>query len=304
MKQAQTRSLEPRAALLPNVDAAFTDQSRTENLAAQGFNATFQSIPIPGFKLVPSFVGPFTTVDARVTGSQSVFDFSSIRRYQASKVGVSAARSDVDATQEQVAAQVARAYLAARQGAMPTWRPPQANVTLSEALLKQSENQKEAGTGTGIEITRAKVQLANDRQRLLVAQNARRGAHLQLLRAMGMRLDTELELTDKLQYVPVDAVTLEAAKAQALKERPDLEAQQEREANARLSASATTLERLPSLSAFGDYGSHRTALNNAIPTVQYGISDEGAGLRWRAARCAARRNRTPNTAPKRCEPTI
>ena len=85
LKQAQARSLESRAALLPNVDAAFSDQSRTVNLGAQGFNShLFSSIPIPDFNF-PAFVGPFTTVDARVTGSQSVFDFSTIRRYQASK---------------------------------------------------------------------------------------------------------------------------------------------------------------------------------------------------------------------------
>ena len=138
LKQAQTRSLEQRAALLPNVDAAFSDQSRTENLGALGFNsAIFSSIPIPGFNF-PAFVGPFTTVDARVTGSQSVFDFSTIRRYQASKVGVTAARSDVEATQEQVASQVARAYLAAVKGDADV-ETAQANVTLSEALLKQSE---------------------------------------------------------------------------------------------------------------------------------------------------------------------
>ena len=270
LKQAQDRALESRAALLPNVDAAFSDQSRTENLAGLGFNAgIFKSLPIPGFSF-PTFVGPFTTVDARLTGSQNVLDFSTIRKYQASKVGISAARSDIDATQEQVAAQVARAYLAAVKADTDV-ETAQANVTLSEALQKQSENEKEAGTGTGIEITRAKVQLANDRQRLLVSQNARRSAHLQLLRAMNMRLDTELELTDKLRYLPVDSVTLDAAKAQALKERPDLKAQQERETNARLSASATSLERLPSVSAFGDYGVLGTGLDNSVPTRTIGI---------------------------------
>jgi outer membrane protein len=270
VKQAQARALEQRAALLPNVDAAFSDQSRTQNLAALGFNSRiFSAIPIPGFSF-PTFVGPFTTVDARVSGSQSVFDFSNIRKYQASKVGVTAARSDSAATQEQVASQVARAYLAAVKGDADV-ETAQANVTLSEALLKQSENEKEAGTGTGIEITRAKVQLANDRQRLLASQNARHGAHLQLLRAIGLRLDTELELTDRLQYLPVDAVTLETAKAQAFKERPDLKAQQDREANARISSSATRMERLPSLAAFGDYGANGTALTNSVPTRTVGI---------------------------------
>jgi outer membrane protein TolC len=70
----------------------------------------------------------------------------------------------------------------------------------------------------------------------------------------------------------VDAVTMDAAKSQAIKERPDLRAQQDREANARLSASATRLERLPSLSAFGDYGDIGTSLTNAVPTRSVGFS--------------------------------
>ena len=45
---------------------------------------------------------------------------------------------------------------------------------------------KKAGTGTGIEITRARVQLANDHQHLLEAQNALRAARLRLLRAIGL----------------------------------------------------------------------------------------------------------------------
>ena len=267
LKQAQSRSAQARAALLPDLEASMTERSQTESLAAMGIKIV---VPIPNFQF-PTFVGPFTTMDARATVTQSVFDFSSIRRFQASKVGVSSARSDVDSTEEQVAAQVARAYLAAVRADADV-ESAQSDVTLAEAVLKQAENQKAAGTGTGIEITRAKVQLANDRQRLLVAGNQRTSARLQLMRVMGLRLDTELELTDKLAYVPVDAVTIEQAKAQALKERPDLKAQQEREANARMAASATKMERLPSVEAFGDYGSIGTGFDSALPTRTYGIS--------------------------------
>jgi outer membrane protein len=256
---------------LPDVESSFTDQSRTENLAALGLGSlTNLTLPIPGFQF-PRFVGPFTTTDARVTGSQSVFDFSSIRRFQAAKVAVSAARSDTGNSAEQVASQVAMAYLAAVKADTDV-ESAQANVTLSEALEKQAEIQKEAGTGTGIEITRAKVQLANDRQHLLVAENTRHSAHLQLLRAMNIRLDTDVNLTDRLQYVPVDPVTIEQAKAQALKDRPDLQAQRQREANARLSASATRMERLPSVHAFGDYGAIGTGLDSSLPTRTVGIS--------------------------------
>lgn len=267
LKQAQSRRQQSRAALLPDLSSAFSAQSATRNLAAFGFRITS---PIPGFS-IPTFVGPFTTVDARVSATQSIFDFSSIRRYQASKTQVSAAKSDVGGAGEQVAAQVSRAYLAAIRAEADV-ATANANIALSEAVLKQAENQKAAGTGTGIEITRARVQLANDRQRLLVAENARRSAGLQLLRAMNLRLDTELVLTDRLEYLPVDAVTLEDARALALKQRQDLEAQQEREAGARLSASATKLERLPSVAAFGDYGTNGTGLTTALPTRTYGVS--------------------------------
>ena len=267
LQQDESRTAQARAALLPDLSAAFSDQNKTSNLASMGIKL---SVPIPGFQF-PSFVGPFTTIDARISASQSVFDFSSLRRFQASKVGVSAARSDVNGSAEQVAAQVAHAYLAAVRADADV-EAAQANVALSEAVLKQAENQKAAGTGTGIEITRARVQLANDRQRLLVAENARRAASLQLLRAIGLRLDTELLLTDKLQYVPLDAVTMEQAKALAMKERPDLAAQQERETTARLTASATKLERLPTVAAFGDYGSSGTAFDNSLPTRTIGIS--------------------------------
>lgn len=268
LKQAELQSKEARSALLPDVEGAFSYESRTVNLAAQGITLT--RVPFPGFGF-PTFVGPFDTMDARLSGAQSILNLSSIRRYQASKAGVTAAKADSDSTGEQVAAVVARAYLAAVRADTDV-DTAQANVTLSQAVLTQAENQKTAGTGTGIDVTRARVQLANDQQRLLVAQNDRRAAHLRLLRAMGVRLDTQVELTDQLQYVPVDAVTLEQARAQALRERPDYKAQQQRESNARLSESATSMERLPSLSLIGDYGSSGAGFSTVLPTRAYGIS--------------------------------
>jgi outer membrane protein TolC len=266
LRQARERSTQARSALLPNVSGAIAYQSRTANLAAQGFNI---SIPIPGFHF-SEFVGPFTAMDARLSASESVLDLSAIRRYQASKSGVEATRGDAETTAEQVAGAVARAYLAAVKADADV-ETAEANVTLSEAVLKLAENQKEAGTGTGIEITRAKVQLANDRQRQLEAGNARRAAYLRLLRAMNMRLDLEIQLTGKLDYTPAEPLTTEQAQTEALKSRPDFEAQQQRERTARYSASATRMERLPSVAAFGDYGSSGSGLDNNLPTRTYGV---------------------------------
>ena len=267
LRQAQSRSTQARASLLPDLSGSIGARNQTVNLAAIGIRF---NVPIPGFSF-PRLVGPFTTMDARLSGTQTVFDFASIRRFQASKSAVSAAKSDVANVSETVAAQVARAYLTAVKGDADV-EAAEANIALAQAVLKQAEDQKAAGTGTGIEITRAKVQLANDQQRLLQAKNAARAGRLRLLRAMGMRLDADVQLTDKLEYAPVDAVTLERARAQAVRERADYKAQQEHEDTARLSASATKLERLPSVQAFADYGSIGSGFDNALPTRTYGVS--------------------------------
>jgi len=109
IRQAQTRSAQSRAALLPNVDASVGQQNLTRNLEAFGIRI---EAPIPGFR-VPELVGPFNTFDARATVSQSFFDISSIRRFQASQRAVSAAQAEHESTQDQVTTQVAGAYLTA-----------------------------------------------------------------------------------------------------------------------------------------------------------------------------------------------
>ncbi len=270
LKQAEARSGQARAALLPDVASSLGYRNQTLNLRANGLR--FNIPTIPGFSFeFPSLVGPFSVMDARISGSQSVFDISSIRRLQSAHSGISAAKSDLESMEEKVAAQVARAYLAAIRADTDV-EMTKANVTLSQAVLNQAENQKGAGTGTGIEITRARVLLANDQQRLLVAENKRRSAHLQLLRVMNQPMNLELDLIDKLGYAPVDAVTLEQARAQALAERPDLKAQQQRETGSRLAASATKMERIPTLSVFGDYGTIGSGFDNFLPTRTVGVA--------------------------------
>jgi outer membrane protein len=265
-KQAEARSAQARAALLPDLNASLAERDQTVNLAAMGVKF---NLPIPGFSF-PRLVGPFTVMDARLSVADNVLDLASFRRFQASKSGVAAARAEITNVDNAVAGQVARAYLAAVK-ADADLETAESNITLAQAVLKQAEDQKAAGTGTGIEITRAKVQLANDEQRRVQAANNRRAARLRLFRAIGMRLDSEVQLTDRLEYKAVDAVTLDAARAQALKDRPDLKAQQEREHTAQLSTSATKLERLPTLQAFGDYGSIGSGFDSALPTRTYGI---------------------------------
>jgi outer membrane protein len=266
IRQSQTGIAQARAAFLPDIETSVTDQSETVNLKTFGLN-----FPLPAGLSFPSLVGPFSVFDARATATQSVFDFSSIRKYQSSKATVEATRADAESTRNQVSDAVARAYLACLR-ADAKLETERANVELSDALLKLSNRQKTAGTGLAIEVTRAQVQLANDRQNLIVAENDRRKAVLQLLRAMGLNLDARIEFTDKLLYKPVDVGPMEAALDKARKERAELKAQAKREEIARLNYGSVKAERLPSVSAFGNYGTIGPEIIGALPTHAVGIT--------------------------------
>ena len=292
VRQARSRSAEARSAFLPDVEAQAEQTIAMRSLAALGLDlATNQTLtqaengltgPLAPtekallndiIKDIPRVVGPFNSVDVRARVTQSVLDFSNIRRYQASRAAVRAAKDDRSNTDDSVSMSVAKAYLTALRADADV-EAYQANVALAEAVLKQSQNQKEAGTGTGIEVTRAKVQLSNEQQHLLMVQNERSKAYLQLLRAMGLNLATTVELTDKLTYEPVEAVSVEEAQAKALKNRSDVKAQEEREAAARLNANSVKFERLPSLVAYADYGSTGTngETVSLLPTRDYGFA--------------------------------
>jgi outer membrane protein len=271
LQQAQDRAGEARAALLPDFEGYVQYENETVNLGAFGFNFqnVFRNVPVP--ISISEFVGPFGVLDARAEVNQTVFDFSAIRRYQASKVAIEATKADNEGTHDQVADQVARAYLAGLR-AQASLETERANVELSDSLLRLAQQQKTAGTGTGIEITRAEVQLANDRQALLVAENDADRTRLQLLKTIGLKLDNQVELVDQLRYIAMEPIDAAEALATADRHRAELRAQQRREENARLTFSATSLERLPSVSAFANYGDIGTSVYSALPTRAVGAT--------------------------------
>jgi outer membrane protein TolC len=263
IQASQTRVVQSRASLLPNLDAAITEQNFTRNLKAFGVQ-----IPIPGY---PDVVGPISTFDARGTLSQTIFDFSAYTRVRAAKAQVETAKAEEDAARNAVSDTVARAYLAlVRAGeAVDT---AQANVSLSQSLLDLANSQKDAGTGTGIEVTRAQVQLANDKQRVLIATNDRSQAEIQLLRAIGLNLSAHIDATDKLQFTPPEDVTLQVAIDTAGTTRADLKVQQRRETVMKMQLDAVKWERLPSVAGFADAGGIGLNPGDVRYTRTFGVS--------------------------------
>ncbi len=267
LRQARARSDEARSALLPNVSAYVSEQNTTRNLQAYGLGLNFL---VPGIKF-PTLVGPFNIFDARASATQTVLNLGSVRRYQAAKAGIGEAEAEIRNTEDAVRAQVAGAYMAAvREEA--ALEAAQADVRLAEAVLKLATDQKTAGTGLGIDVTRAGVQLADQKQRLLVAQNRFDTAQLQLLRTMHLNLDVHVELKDKLVPFPAPTANVQQALHDALEARADWQAQQKRLEAALLQQSAARMDRVPSIGLFADYGTIGTGLDNSIPTRTYGFA--------------------------------
>ena len=267
IQQAQERVVQAKSAFLPNLDTSISDRRQTTNLRAFGINF---SAPIPGFSL-PAISGPFSVLDTRATAQQSVLNFSDREKLKTSKAQLNAVRLDLDSTKTQIGDEVAHDYLAClRADAVVT--TSSANVELSQTLLDLAKRQQSAGTGTGIEVTRADVQLANDRQRSIRAQNDRARAILVLLKAMGLALSTDVDLQTKLENTPFELPAMDALLQKARGQRPELKVQQQREQVAQLGYGAIKAERLPSIGTQADYGAIGADVLASRATYTMGVS--------------------------------
>ena len=119
---------------------------------------------------------------------------------------------------------------------------------------------------TKLDVTRAKVQLENEKQRLLIARNDFGSAKLNLSRGIGLSFDVKLILTDDLKLVPVTTQTVDEALQVARAHRVELKAQKKRERLAQLTLSSVVMERVPSLMGSGDVGMIGNQPGDALTT--------------------------------------
>src|SRR5690242_12883059 len=85
VRVSETHVSQARASFFPTVDGSVNERSQTVNLHTFGFNFNF-----PGFS-IPSIVGPFSILDARASAQTTVLDFTTLRKYRASRTGLEAA---------------------------------------------------------------------------------------------------------------------------------------------------------------------------------------------------------------------
>jgi len=247
-QMAHSRYSDARASLLPNLDGSVTEQNQIVNLRALGV----RSVPNSGVVL-PEEVGPFYTFDARMHLNQNVLNLSTIRRWQAAQQDVHAAKAETDGVSQRIAATVAKIYAAALHADADV-EAAKANISFAEALRDLAANRATVGEGTDLELTRAKLSVARDQQRLLAAQTEETRAYLDLINVLNLNWNTALHLTGTLGSQSAETLTAEEAVAVALKSRADFKVQEDRTESAKLNYSAAKYERMPSIVGYADYG--------------------------------------------------
>jgi outer membrane protein TolC len=238
-----TRQRRLAAALLPRVNAQAYANVQNRDLRAFG-------ISLAG---MPEVVGPFSNYDFRVYAQQNVVDLASYRAMKASELAVDAGKLDERDARDLIVRAVAALYLNA-QSAWARAESAQARVTDSTALYKLAKDKHDAGTATGVDVLRAQVQLANDKQALLIAVNQHKQSLLELARNLGMSPATPLELAEPLDYRPLKEPEMETLAPAAMLERADYLSLSSQRAGLMEQLSANHARSLPKLSINGNFG--------------------------------------------------
>jgi outer membrane protein TolC len=231
------------AALLPRVSAQTYANAQNRDLRAMG-------ISVPG---IPEVVGPFSNYDARLYAEQNVIDLASRRELKASERALDAGKLDYRDARDLIVRSIAALYLNAQSAAARS-DAAQSRVTDATVLFKLAKDKHDAGTATGVDVLRAEVQLANERQGLLVAQTQYRQSLLALARNMGMNPGTPLELAEPLRYRALNQPEIETMGPAALLARADyLSLASQRESLVEQQR-ASAARYLPKLSVNGNFG--------------------------------------------------
>lgn len=285
---ARAQALEAASSLLPSV-LGTASQSRIfrQNLAAIGLS---------GGPINP-LIGPYNSFDARLRLTQTLFDLSSIKRFQAAGAGRELAARQEEAAREQVAAAASLAYVEALR-ARKAVAAAQADDELAKRLLVQARDQEKAGTANGVDVVRAQTRESAAGVELLQARVAERDAAIRLARVAGWPLGDELSFTEDLSTAALAAEPLDRALAAAQQDRPEVAAARERSRQDGLLVTAAQAERAPSIVGTADVGLSGNRPDSGARTtgsIGAGLSIPlfaGGAIRGRVAAAKAQKSRS------------
>ena len=248
-----------RAALLPQANLNVTDTVERLNLTA------FIGKSFPGFS---QHAGPFQIFSAGPGFSAPVFDLTLFRRYQAARETMNASRFDSLSTREQVILLVVSQYIGTLRN-VANVQASESRVELAQALYDQAADLQKEGVGTGIDTLRANVELQNEKQTLLQAEDDRDTSLFGLSRLLNLDPRQAIELGDSLSFFDTPQPEVEASIEEALGQRQEWKSLQEQLKAAGLQKKASQESRLPTVNFNGDWAYEGASSTTGIPTYTY-----------------------------------
>ena len=251
-----------RSDLLPQANMRLADSANRVNLKAQFGGESFPGLPFPGH------LGPYELFSVGPSFSSPVLDLSLWKRYQASRSAVDASKADSLSTREQVILLVVSQYIGTLR-AVASVEASKSRVELAQALYDQAADLQKEGVGTGIDTLRANVELQNEKQRLIEAENDRETSLYGLSKLLNLDPRQKVELADSLSFFETPQPEVEASIDAALAGRQEWKALLAQEKVVQYEKQASQFSRLPSLRFDGYWTDLGTSTNNAIPMYQY-----------------------------------
>ena len=249
------------AGLLPQANARISDEAQKANILAQFGGKT----PFPGF---PKTIGPYQFFSAGPTVSAPVFDLTLWQRYQEARNTADASKANSLSTREQVILLTVSQYIGTLR-AVANVQASQSRVDLAQALYDQAADLQKEGVGTGIDTLRANVELQNEKQRLLEAQNDRETLLYGLSRLLNLDPRQKIELSDALNFSDTPQPEVEASIEAALADRQEWKALNSQIKAAQDEKKAARDSRLPSVRFDGTFAYVGTSGNTTLPTYTY-----------------------------------
>jgi outer membrane protein TolC len=253
--EAEARVRQRKADLLPTITSYVQEAGRTFNTSTLGIDFPTPPGQPPVFDPKGQVEGPINTLDVRGRVQQNLLDFGALGRVRSARASARSSSADADAAAEQAATIATNAYIRAMR-ADADLQARQADSLLATELLGIAQAQLQAGTGVGLDVTRARSQLAATRASVIASRTARDHARLDLLRSLALPIGSDVVLADSLtgaigaEIVPDEATLV----ALALRNRPDIVAEEQRVRAAQQGLSAIKAERLPTLGLVADDG--------------------------------------------------
>ena len=247
------------AKLLPHIDLETSETVTRFNLKAQ------IGVDFPGF---PHSIGPYQSITTGPTFSTPVFDLTLVRRYQASGHRLLAGKADERSVREETVLLTVSEYMAHLR-ALANTTAAESRVQLATRLLRQSQDLRDDGVASKIDVSRAEVRLREEQQRLIDAQRDSDTTVFALKRILNLKDETQLEFVDSGDFFSTPPLDITDPAGTAVAKRPELQALAESIKASQSLHQAAVEQVIPKVRLTGHWNEQGQTFNTITPGYEY-----------------------------------